>query len=131
MPEKKWPPVRPRAGLHAWPVAPTPDGAVILSLLTQLEESQWWPAERLRSHQLLQLDQLVRHAFKTVPFYRERLGDGGYDPNKRLSWERFSALPILTRGDLLEHKDALETKALPPGHGETYEIFTGGSTGTT
>lgn len=129
MRKTNWPPIRPRPGIHAWPAVPTPEGATILSLLSQLEESQWWPAERLRGLQLIQLEQLVRHAFKTVPWYRESLAKAGYAPDERLTWQMFRQLPVLSRMELHEQRARLETTALPPGHGSVYEITTGGSTG--
>ena len=65
----------PRSGrpeIH-WPAIPKPREAAVLALLYQYEESQWWPAETLVKHQLLQLEQLLGYAARAVPLYRERL----------------------------------------------------------
>ncbi len=63
-----------------WPVVPHGRGALILSLLYQLEQSQWWPAETMAHHQLGQLSTLVEHTAATVAFYGPRLQETGWSP---------------------------------------------------
>ncbi len=45
--------------------------------LRRLEESQWWSPERLRSHQLEQLNSLLRHSYDRSPFYRRLFEEHG------------------------------------------------------
>jgi len=59
----------------AWPVIPAGNGNIILSLLFQLEQSQWWTPEKLRAQRHHQAVELLRHARDSGPFYRERLKD--------------------------------------------------------
>ncbi len=61
-----------RSGIH-WPAMPAVVDATVLALQYQLVESQWWPAETLVEHQLRQLQLLLAHTARTVPFYRGRL----------------------------------------------------------
>ena len=39
--------------------------ASLIALHRQLDQSQWWPRAVLEQHQLLQLPQLVDHAFRS------------------------------------------------------------------
>ncbi len=57
-----------------WPAISDQSGNILLTLLFQLEQSQWWPPERLCAAQFGQAARLLRHAFETVPFYSERFG---------------------------------------------------------
>ncbi len=113
----------------AWPAIPPPDGAHALALQFQLELTQWYAPEQLHDLQFRQLDELLRHACDTVPYYRERFR-GLYDPNVPLTPERFARLPVLTRGVLHESFDALQSAAPPPAHGPVVETLGSDSTGT-
>jgi phenylacetate-CoA ligase len=112
----------------AWPAVPAPAAATVLALQFQLERSQWLPAGRLRELQFRQLEVLLRHAYATVPYYRERWR-GDYDPVRVLTAARFAALPLLTRRDLQDHFEVLSSDAPPDGHGAIGEARTSGSTG--
>ncbi len=61
----------------AWPAAVSGRGMATLSLLFQLERTQWWPADRLREAQQAQLKRLLDHAERHVPFYRAPPRQGG------------------------------------------------------
>ncbi len=101
----------------------------MLAILFQLEQSQWWPAERILERQLHQLGLLLAHARRTVPFYRDRLGQIGIAPNGPMTPEEWSRIPLLRRSDVQAAGDALLSKQLPASHGNTSQIFTSGSTG--
>jgi phenylacetate-CoA ligase len=88
-----------------------------LRLLAQLEQSQWWSAERLAQAQFRQLDVLLRHARDTVPFYRDRLTG---------NW---NSLPLLTRRNVQDAGDGLRSERVPPEHGRSHVSQTSGSTG--
>jgi phenylacetate-CoA ligase len=113
----------------AWPAIPPPGGAHALAMQFQLELTQWYTPDQLLDLQFRQLDELLRHACDTVPYYRERFR-GIYDPNARLTPERFARLPVLTRGVLHESFDALQSAAPPPAHGPVVETRSADSTGT-
>lgn len=113
----------------SWPAMPSARGAQLLSLLYQFEQTQWWSAERLLEHQLRQLQQLLRHAVATVPYYRERLMAIGFDPWQPLTLEAFRGLPLLTKRDIQQSGAALHSSALPAAYGRVGETQTSGSTG--
>ena len=107
----------------------TPEIASQKKIFDFLMGSQFWSAERLITYQRSQLGQLLRFAHAHIPFYRERLkpvmrGDGNID------WERWQDVPILKRQDLLDHREAMQATALPPGHGAVVEHAGSGTTGT-
>ena len=109
-----------------WPAVPDQRGAGVLAVLFQLEQSQWWPRERIESAQFDQLGTLLRHAATTVPFYADRLRDL---PDGPLDAEAWSRIPLLSRAEIQAAGSELESRRLPQSHGRTLEIFTSGSTG--
>ncbi len=116
----------------AWPGIPAANGAAMLSVLFQLEQSQWWSAERLLERQRAQLSVLLAHAAARVPFYRERLAGGLARLPEMGDWtEAWRRIPVLRREEIqaADASEAMLADALPPGHGEWREIFTSGSTG--
>ena len=119
----------PPAAADLWMTPPRGSEARIQGLVFQMEQFQWWPPERLRTQQLRQLQALIDHAAKTVPYYEETLRNlAGLKPG-RLSMEAVRGLPILTRTDIQEAGRALITRALPPEHGPMADSRTTGSTG--
>jgi len=111
-----------------WPAVPDYGHAAVLSLLHQIEQSQWWPAARIAAEQKRQLDALLRHAWETAPFYREAWA-GRYAPSAPLSDEAFAGLPTLSRRSLQESYEALKSRNVPGVHGKPFEMRTSGSTG--
>jgi phenylacetate-CoA ligase len=116
----------------AWPGIPAANGAAMLAILFQLEQTQWWPAERLRTWQRLQLARLLAYARDHVPFYRDRLPGSLPELAGDAEWEAaWGRIPVLHREEVqaADEGEAMLADALPPGHGEWREIFTSGSTG--
>jgi phenylacetate-CoA ligase len=93
-----------------------------------LMQSQHWSADQMLAFQRSQLEQLVRHAKSTVPFYNNRL-DCLFRSNGSIDWDRWTDVPILKRQDVAENFDALQTTSLPLAHGNTQIASTSGSTG--
>lgn len=112
-----------------WPALPAQTGAIALGLLFQLEQSQWLSPERLRERQLQQLGILLKHAYATVPLYRDRWR-GIFDPAQPLTPECFAALPLLTRRELQDQFENLKSSNIPAAHGSVGESRSSGSTGT-
>ena len=93
-----------------------------------LMESQYWSPEQMLAYQRSQLEQLLRHARAQVPFYEHRL-DAVFARDGDINWDRWGEIPIVKRTDLLEHRDEMLARELPPGHGPTRDFTTSGSTG--
>lgn len=115
----------------AWPGIPAPNGASLLAILFQLEQSQWWAPQELLRRQRDQLQALVGHSRTHVPFYRERLQDFGDLPADDTWPEAWRRIAPLTRAEIqgADADETMITQVLPPGHGELREIYTSGSTG--
>ena len=52
----------------------------VMPYLRGLEESQWWPLERLRELQNQKLRRLIAHVYQHVPFYRDLMDQRGLAP---------------------------------------------------
>ena len=113
----------------AWPGIPDPVDGTVLSLLYQLDHSQWWPPDVMLGRQMRQLEGLLAHARRTVPFYRDRLAPlRGLQPGG-LTPELWRRIPVLRRSDVQAAGQALVTRSLPEGHGRMADVSTSGSTG--
>jgi phenylacetate-CoA ligase len=121
----------PRSGIPEiiWPAIPAHAEAVLMALQYQLEQSQWWSPETLRLLQFRQIEALLRHAYETVPYYREQLRAATIDPNEPMTPERWSQVPLLTRDTLRDRESDLLSTDLPKQHGNTFRKKTSGSTG--
>ena len=113
----------------AWPALPTSAGAQMLAMQWQLEQSQWWPRERLIEHQFRQIRQLVAHAVAQVPYYKFALDVAGVENPSALTAESFRRWPILRKSDVRANEKLLRAAAYPKAHGRVLEGETTGSTG--
>ena len=92
-----------------------------------LEDSQWWPRERVLHHQWQKLERLVRHAYQHVPFYRDAMHRLEMTPDDVRTPADFAKLPVLTKADLNQHQpDLFATNADPA---RLIKTASGGSTG--
>ncbi|MSO55243.1 MAG: hypothetical protein EXQ90_09070, partial [Rhodospirillales bacterium] len=117
-----------RTGI-GWPAIPSYRDAAGLALARQLEDSEWWAADRLMTHQLRQLEIVIAHARASVPFYRNRLDHVGPLKPGELTLEGWQKIPVLTRRDIQSAGEALVSRAIPKDHLPTHEHSTTGSTG--
>jgi len=113
----------------AWPALPSPQGAALLALQHQLQQSERLSAPDLEAQQFRQLRALVTHAMNTVPWHRERLAAAGLSPGRDLDAVAFRRLPLMSRRDVQAAGNALLSTAVPPDHGRPVTYRTGGSTG--
>lgn len=111
------------------PAIPGRMASLLLSLLYQLDQTQWLSEDELFSHQARQLQLLFGHAAKTVPFYQRRFAEAGLDPTAPVTRETLNRLPILRRTELQGAGDDINTTALPKSHGKVHQVETSGSTG--
>lgn len=96
--------------------------------LEQLDQSQWWPRERLHTLQLDYLRRLLIHAYEHVEFYRERFRQADFHPSKLKSAEDLLKLPILTREDVLQNAERMVADNC--SRSRLRQHFTSGTTGT-
>ena len=112
-----------------WPAVPGRAGADLLGQLYQLEQTQYFPEQVLRTRQLQQFAQLARHAGETSEFYRQRFEALGFAPAGPWTFERLASLPLLTRRELLTSAEQIHSQRPPASHGQWHELQTSGSTG--
>jgi phenylacetate-CoA ligase len=113
-----------------WPALTTGTTAGrMLALQQQLSETQWLDPDALRRRQFLQLDQLLAHAYRESPFYRQRLQAAGYTPGFRVTEEFWAGIPLLTRGDIHGCGEALRSRRLPLHHDPAQMLRSSGTTG--
>lgn len=93
--------------------------------LRGLEESQWWPSERLRALQQRKLRRLLRHAWDKCSFYREWIEQAGVEPDS-VTLEELAQLPTTTKADIRANAEAMVD---PTVKGGLHAYSTGGSSG--
>ena len=103
--------------------------ATIMAVLQQLEETQWWSSEKLLSSQMKQISTLLEHAYRTAPFYKDRLSEAGIRQSQALAATDLLGLPPITRADLQESSEEMLSSRIPGSHGKVSPITTSGSTG--
>ncbi|TBR36179.1 MULTISPECIES: phenylacetate--CoA ligase family protein [Dyella] len=101
-------------------------GRHTLDWLASYERDQWLSPEQIAALQWQRLQRLLQHAWREVPFYRQRWQAAGITPDDIRSMDDFARLPVLTKADIREHFDDL--KARSERAGMLYKA-TGGSTG--
>jgi len=105
--------------------------SALLSVLQQLEQSQWWSKEQILRQQLRQISNLLRYSVTHSPFYRNRirLPDKVTHENKSISYKEWQNILILSREEVQSNNSELSCRILPAGHKKIGEAITSGSTG--
>ncbi|HXX85568.1 MAG TPA: phenylacetate--CoA ligase family protein [Casimicrobiaceae bacterium] len=109
------------------PFAPTGPGD--LAFQKKLQETQWWPTERILDHQLGLAQRLLAHAHRTVPLQRRRIDAAGIAPGAPLSLDAWRRLKPLTRKELQQGGPDFVSTQVPNEHGEIVANSSSGSTG--
>jgi phenylacetate-CoA ligase len=76
-----------------------------------LTSTQLWEPGRLQQFQLQKLQDLVRHAHDTVPYYRALMDRHGVRPEQIRDFDDYRRLPVLTRTSLRTHGPDLMSRA--------------------
>src|SRR3569833_3315951 len=72
-----------------------------------LEETQWWPRERLDALRLERLRGLLGHAYRYVPYYKDVLDRAGLVGGAVTSLDDLQRLPLLTKSLIRTHSERL------------------------
>ncbi|MDE2146255.1 MAG: phenylacetate--CoA ligase family protein [Burkholderiales bacterium] len=73
-----------------------------------LEQTQWWPPERLQALQLERLRALLAEAGRHVPYYRRLFAASGFEPAQLQSLADLQRLPLLTKALIRAHTAELK-----------------------
>jgi phenylacetate-CoA ligase len=93
-----------------------------------LNATQWLPPAQIRELQDEKLRRLVRHAYRSVPYYRRRMQEAKVRPEDIRSQEDLHKLPYLTKDDVRKHLH-FDIMAEGVNHNNILKISTSGSTG--
>ena len=96
-------------------------------VLDFLEESQWWPRERLEGLRNSKLQALIEHCYAHVPYYREVMDQRGLKPGDIATVADLPKLPLLTKDLVRENRERLRATNIPDK--DTLEARSGGTTG--
>lgn len=94
-----------------------------------LQETQYYSAEQLKQLQLELLQYLIRHAYETVPFYRDHMQREKFTPDDIRTLQDIERFPILTKKDLKREGTAFVSTKFKDKYMRT--VHTGGTTGAT
>jgi len=108
------------------PLGPGPASAEQL-FYQNLFATERLPPDRLTAYTRRAAEQLLKHAFDTVPFYRDRLSKL-FSWHGGIEWNRWPDVPLMSRDDLRRYGHALTSRSLPTAHGVTALDRTSGST---
>lgn len=115
----------------AWPAVLKSGDSCLLSILFQLEQSQWWAPEKILESQFQQLRNVWQHAFTTVPYYQKKFSAAGFKKDQAIDAEEWRRVPILIRSAVQENEKELLSRSPLRSHGKICRIRTSGSTGRT
>ena len=90
-----------------------------------MDESQWWPAEKLEELRLERLRALLTKAGKHVPYYRDCFTRLGFDPQTIKSLSDLEQLPLLTKSVIRAEGDRMKSDIAQ----DLARFNTGGSSG--
>ncbi|MBI2844753.1 MAG: phenylacetate--CoA ligase family protein [Armatimonadetes bacterium] len=99
----------------------------VRSYIREFDRTQWLSRPEILEYQWTKLLQLLRHAYQTVPYYRERFDYAGLTPEKVESPEDFRRLPVLTKDVIRTRLSDLTIST--SSKEQLHRDGTGGSTG--
>lgn len=90
-----------------------------------LEQSQWWPLERMERHRVERLRDFLCAVSTAVPYYEELFRERAFDPRSIRAVGDLAAIPLLTKALIRSNMERLKAR----GAGPFLRYNTGGSTG--
>ena len=88
-------------------------GHASVAVHRELEQTQWWPAERLAGLQLEKLRKLLSRASVEVPYYRDLLARLELAPAQFAALRDLERLPFLTKDLIRTNTDRLKSDRAP------------------
>jgi phenylacetate-CoA ligase len=83
------------------------EGSPYLRDAEHLRKTQYDSSEVIRARQWRAVQEIVQHAYATVPFYRRRLEAAGVRADEGCTVEDYHRLPILSKADIRSHATEL------------------------
>ncbi len=108
-----------------FPVQERVKGHSTVAIRREMEQTQWWSADRLETLRIERLRALLVDIGIHVPYYRDLFARIGFDPAAIRALTELQALPFLDKATIRAHTDTLKS-----GRGAKLARFnTGGSSG--
>lgn len=95
----------------------------------ELEESQWWPRDKILELQNERLRKLINYAYERVPYYRRIFDKRALKPGDIERAQDLVKLPVLTKRLIRDNFDDITAQGFPSQ--EVISTSTGGATGET
>jgi phenylacetate-CoA ligase len=102
-------------------------GPKVRKYIKELEESQWWPRDKILELQNERLRRLVKYSYYNVPYYQRIFDERGLKPDDIQSSVDLVKLPVLTKRTIRENVSHMMAQGFPSS--EMVLTRTGGSTG--
>ena len=99
----------------------------LLKSLQRLERSQFDKPGQIFERQIDQLRLLLKHAYRTTPFYRRRFDECGFNPDLFSHADQLLKIPILTKNEIRDDLADMISSRFTPN--EIHFSETGGTTG--
>ena len=87
-------------------------GRGTFAILRELEDSQWWPRERLDALRARRLGNLVESAYAHTPYWREVMDRHGIRPGAVSSLEHLRRFPLLDKAALRSRREEMVRRDL-------------------
>lgn len=95
--------------------------------LDELRKTQWLSEEELKKFQWVRLEKILRHAYRSVPFYKNLFDEIAIDVENGISIEDFFKIPLLNKEMIAKNRGKLISTRYKPS--EIALDMTSGSTG--
>jgi phenylacetate-CoA ligase len=82
-------------------------GRRTFAILKELEESQWWPRERLGALQLERLHALAASAYEHTPYWRALMNERGISPGDLQTLDDLRRFPLLEKATLRARREEM------------------------
>lgn len=82
-------------------------GRPSFSILRELNESQWWPRERLDALRLERMQRLIRLAYEHTAYWRKVMNKNGIRPSDIRSLDDLRKFPLLEKQTLRERREEM------------------------
>jgi len=102
-------------------------GKVFWDTYKFLLESQWWSRERLQEYQFDQLERLLDHAYRNVPYYRRIFQEMGLKPSNIKDFQDLKKFPCLDKNTFRLEANNITAKDMP--HQDLILSHTSGTSG--
>jgi len=82
-------------------------GRRTFAILKELEETQWWPRERIRALQVARLRALAASAYAHTPYWRRVMDEHGIAPDSIRSLDDVRRFPLLEKATLRARREEM------------------------